>query len=103
MAIDNKCGYVPNVLTLKRGERQQLVFWTDQMYEPSTPETTTKDYFLEAVNGADGNNLGNNDEDETILETTTSALADEDVTTVGTLEVTELEDYDISQELLDQA
>ena len=66
----NKCGVFPNEITLKRGERQSLVFWTDQTYyeqdnlETTTIETTTKDYFLEAVNG------GLND-DEQPLETTT--------------------------------
>ena len=68
----NKCGVIPNEITLKRGERQSLVFWTDQTYyeqeqdnlETTTTETTTKDYFLEAVNG------GLND-DEQPLETTT--------------------------------
>ena len=40
---------MPQEITLKRGERQQLVFWTDQTYS-ELPETTTKDYFLELVN-----------------------------------------------------
>merc|ERR1711997_1002903 len=54
---DYKCGYLPRELTLKRGERQKLIFWNDRVYDqpPTTTqsednnvlETTTKDYFLE--------------------------------------------------------
>ena len=56
----SKCGLAPSEITLKRGERQSLVFWSDQKYEhveheqdeeQILVETTTKDYFLEAVNG----------------------------------------------------
>ena len=54
----SKCGLAPSEITLKRGERQSLVFWSDQKYEHVEHEhehilveTTTKDYFLEAVNG----------------------------------------------------
>ena len=54
----SKCGLAPSEITLKRGERQSLVFWSDQKYEhveheheDILVETTTKDYFLEAVNG----------------------------------------------------
>ena len=27
---DYKCGYLPRELTLKRGERQKLIFWNDR-------------------------------------------------------------------------
>ena len=36
---DYKCGYLPRELTLKRGERQTLIYWNDQGYEqPSLNE-----------------------------------------------------------------
>ena len=30
---DYKCGYLPRELTLKRGERQTLIFWNDRLYD----------------------------------------------------------------------
>ena len=53
----NKCGFLPNQIFLKRGERKQLVFWTDQNYDnteaPAPVENTDDkiDIFLQAVNG----------------------------------------------------
>ena len=53
-----KCGLVPNQVYLKRGERKQLIFWTDQNYDvPSeSPENINKDeqvdLLLQLVNGA---------------------------------------------------
>ncbi len=67
LASAKKCGYVPSQVTLKRGERQKLVFWTDQNYDNPPPEelvvaepdagdqngqeTIEADEFLAAVNG----------------------------------------------------
>ena len=56
-ASSNKCGFLPNQIYLKRGERKQLVFWTDQNYDnteaPVPVENTDDkiDIFLQAVNG----------------------------------------------------
>ncbi|TRY69223.1 hypothetical protein TCAL_01395 [Tigriopus californicus] len=59
-AQQNRCGLVPTEVFLKKGERKQLIFWTDQNYENLTTaiplEATTEssdgvDSFLEAVNG----------------------------------------------------
>jgi hypothetical protein len=54
----NKCGFLPNQIYLKRGERKQLVFWTDQNYDnteaPASAVENTDDkidIFLQAVNG----------------------------------------------------
>ena len=55
-----QCGLVPREITLNRGGRQKLVFWTDQTFHDEEDiaeveiETTTKDYFLEVVNGGVG-------------------------------------------------
>eukprot|EP00095_Tigriopus_kingsejongensis_P007299 snap_masked-scaffold313_size211302-processed-gene-1.10 protein:Tk07299 transcript:snap_masked-scaffold313_size211302-processed-gene-1.10-mRNA-1 annotation:"hypothetical protein DAPPUDRAFT_224791" len=55
-----RCGLVPSEIFLRKGERKQLIFWTDQNYENLTAslvdgETTEPnegvDTFLEAVNG----------------------------------------------------
>ena len=36
---DYECGYLPREITLKRGERQTLIYWNDQGYEqPSLNE-----------------------------------------------------------------
>ena len=54
LADSIQCGLAPREIMLNRGGRQKLVFWTDQNYvanEEVETETTTKDYFLEAVNG----------------------------------------------------
>ena len=67
---DYKCGYLPRELTLKRGERQTLIFWNDRVYDqPPLNEDnleTTKDEFLEAVNKP-----GDVDSNVEIIETTT--------------------------------
>lgn len=62
MASAVQCGLTPLEISLKRGERQKLVFWTDQPLIETEEEvgddimeTTTKDYFLEAVNGGSTN------------------------------------------------
>ena len=53
-----KCGLVPNQVYLKRGERKQLIFWTDQNYNATTenPEASNQgekvDLLLQLVNGA---------------------------------------------------
>merc|ERR1712223_682632 len=73
-ASNYKCGYLPRELTLKRGERQKLIFWNDQVYDqpPTTTqsednnilETTTKDndYFLEPVANNSDDSTSNNEE-----------------------------------------
>lgn len=78
-----KCGYVPTDVTLKRGERQSLVFWTDQNYdnppvEQEVVETTTKDYFLEAVN-AGMKPVKEELQENELAETTTILQEEEDV------------------------
>lgn len=35
-----KCGYLPHQIILKRGERQQIAFWSDQDYQDPVPTTT---------------------------------------------------------------
>ena len=62
MASAIQCGLTPLEISLKRGEREKLVFWTDQTLLEEVAEngdesieTTTKDYFLEAVNGGSTN------------------------------------------------
>ena len=57
----NKCGLVPSKVFLPKGEKRQLVFWTDQDYSQlttttlsSTSSTSTEepvDDFLQVVNG----------------------------------------------------
>ena len=57
----NKCGLVPSKVFLPKGEKRQLVFWTDQDYSQlttttlsSTSSTSTQepvDDFLQVVNG----------------------------------------------------
>ena len=53
-----KCGLVPNQVYLKRGERKQLIFWTDQNYDATStkPDTGSAgeqvDLLLQLVNGA---------------------------------------------------
>jgi hypothetical protein len=63
---DYKCGYLPRELTLKRGERQTLIFWNDRVYDQPPLNETTKDEFLEAVNKP-----GDGDSNVEIIETTT--------------------------------
>ena len=53
-----KCGLVPNQVYLKRGERKQLIFWTDQNYDATStkPDAGSAgeqvDLLLQLVNGA---------------------------------------------------
>ena len=49
-----QCGYLPKELALKRGERKQIVFWTNEEYDdpPTTTEkmeTTTKSDWTETT------------------------------------------------------
>ena len=70
---DYKCGYLPRELTLKRGERQKLIFWNDRVYDqPPLNEDnleTIKDEFLEAVNKP-----GDVDSNVEMIETTTEVF-----------------------------
>ena len=53
-----KCGLVPNQVYLKRGERKQLIFWTDQNYDATSTKPDAGgpgeqvDLLLQLVNGA---------------------------------------------------
>ena len=61
LLAQNKCGLVPSKIFLPKGEKRQLVFWTDQDYtQVTTVSSVTSssptsqepvDDFLEAVNG----------------------------------------------------
>ena len=72
-----QCGLVPREITLNRGGRQKLVFWTDQTFHDEEDiaeveiETTTKDYLLEVVNGGVGKQDDTeelvNDDDKTTM------------------------------------
>ena len=70
---DYKCGYLPRELTLKRGERQTLIFWNDRVYDqPPLKEDnseTINDEFLDAVNKP-----GDVDSNVEMIETTTEVF-----------------------------
>ena len=70
---DYKCGYLPRELTLKRGERQKLIFWNDRVYDqPPLKEDnseTINDEFLDAVNKP-----GDVDSNVEMIETTTEVF-----------------------------
>ena len=62
VVAQNKCGLVPSKIFLPKGEKRQLVFWTDQDYTQITTTTVSSistsetsqdpvDDFLEVVNG----------------------------------------------------
>ena len=99
-SADYKCGYLPREFTLKRGERQKLIFWSDRVYdEPPPPATesiqlemTTKDQFLEVVNL-------HHPAADTEADTQTTTLIDQD----DTFEITTTSNaFDTSQEAIDE-
>ena len=101
---DYKCGYLPREFTLKRGERQKLIFWSDQVYDQPPPATesssilqleiTTQNQFLEAVNLTDP-------EADTEADIQTTTLIDQDDTLEITTTVTNAFDTEAIDEIME--